>query len=72
MAKRTILKTVNGVKPASGPGRIRGLTRARYLVLARMVAGKETTWEELEAAGQCLPPQRESDYRRQVKLALKK
>jgi hypothetical protein len=57
-------------KPQRGAGRIRGLTKAEYLVLSRMVRRGETTWEELERRGIALPPQRESDFRRQVKRAL--
>jgi hypothetical protein len=54
-------------KPKRGPGRIRGLTRAQYLVLSRMVRLKETTWDRLEQEGIVLPPQSESNFRRSVK-----
>lgn len=57
-------------KPQRGPGRIRGLTRARYLTLFRMVRNQETTWDELEQRGLALPARNESDYRREVRKAL--
>jgi hypothetical protein len=65
-------KTLSGHAPKRIPGRTRGLDRARYLVLLRMVEAGDTTWEELEAKGLALPPARESDFRRDVRKALKK
>jgi hypothetical protein len=58
-------------KPIRSHGRIRGLTRAQYLTLARMVKRGETSWEELERKGIALPAGRESDFRRSVRRALK-
>jgi hypothetical protein len=58
-------------KPQRGPGRPRGVTRARYLVLSRMVKAHETTWADLERQGIVLPSQRESDFRRDVRKQLK-
>jgi len=57
-------------RPQRGPGRIRGLTRAQYLVLRRMVQNGETTWEELERKHVVLPSGHESDYRRNVRTQL--
>ena len=57
--------------PTAGPGRIRGLTRARYLILSRMVRAGEATWPELEKRGLAFPPKRESEFRREVKRLLK-
>lgn len=42
-------------KPIRERGRIRGITRARYLALFRMVQNKEITWDELEQRGIVLP-----------------
>jgi hypothetical protein len=36
----------------------RGLCPAHYSQAARRVSGGETTWQQLEAAGQCLPVRR--------------
>lgn len=58
--------TTNG-KPQRIPGRVRGVTRAQYLTLFRMVHSGETTWGELERQGIVLPPRRESDFRLAVK-----
>ena len=54
-----------------GPGRIRGVVRAQYLVLRRMVKEGKTTWEELEREGIVFPPLRESEFRRQVQQQLR-
>jgi len=69
MAK-TKARTKPKEKPQRGEGRIRGLTKAEYLVLSRMVRRGETTWEELERRGIAFPPKRESDFRRRVRKAL--
>lgn len=60
-----------GSKPKRAKGTIRGVSRAKYLVLSRMVRAKETTWEELERKGVVLPPKRESEFRRHVKATIR-
>lgn len=59
-----------GSKPERRHGNVRGVPRAQYLSLCRMIARKETTWAELERQGIVLPPQNESDYTRQVRRQL--
>lgn len=59
-------------QPQRGRGRIRGVTRAQYLILRRMVNRGEATWADLERKGIVLPTGRESDYRQQVRRALSK
>jgi len=66
-----VAKTLNN-KPKRGPGRIRGVDRATYLVLNRMVANGEATWDELERKKIVFPAGARSDYRRAVLKALKK
>jgi len=60
------------VKPERGPGRIRGLTRAQYLALSRLVRSGQATWEELEEKGIALPAARESEFVRTVRNRLAK
>ena len=67
MAKKA---TKRNAKPERAPGRIRGLRRAEYLALFRMVRKGETNWSELERLGIVLPAGRESDFRRNVRNTL--
>lgn len=70
MARTATRKSRVRVKPTRGKGRIRGLSPAQYLALARMVQKGETTWAELERKGIALPAGRESEFRRHVRKVL--
>lgn len=61
---------LNNFKPKNGPGRTRGLPKAQYLSLYRMVKAGETTWAELERRGIVLPVRRLSEFRRAVQKQL--
>lgn len=58
--------------PKRAKGLVRGVSKAKYLVLSRLVKAGQTTWVELERKGIVLPPNRESDFRKHVRRALKK
>jgi hypothetical protein len=60
----------NGGTPKPNAERIRGLTKAEYQAVCRMVRRGETTWDALERAGIALPAQNESNFRRRVREVL--